>query len=228
MVSGFQTKYQRTKCQKTGNRIEACQWIVARPRHLSCFTPQNGVKHDKIIFHEFFCVCNVFSFSLVSLSVTLSLSPLYLSPSFSVYLSHSFSLSLSLPLFLPVSLPIFRSRALQSLYLSLSHPSLSLSLLPPLSSPTHVSLFIVLSFSHPSLYFSLSVALSLSLYLPPPSCYLSFLSVTLPLLSLFLSFSFPYLTLFLPFLSLFLIFYFFFKKIKNSKIFQKYTRHVLL
>ena len=146
MVSGF-----RTKCQKTGSRIEACQWIVARPRHLSCFTPQNGVKHDKIIFHEFFCVCNVFSFSL-------SLSPLYLSHSFSLSLSLSFSqlyLSLFLPvsispslsplylsLFLPVSLPIFLSRPLQSLYLSLSHPSLSLSLLPPLSSPspspTHV------------------------------------------------------------------------------------------
>ena len=133
MVSGF-----RTKCQKTGSRIEACQWIVARPRHLSCFTPQNGVKHDKIIFHEFFCVCNVFSFSL---SLSLSFSQLYLSLFLPVSISPSLS-PLYLSLFLPVSLPIFLSRPLQSLYLSLSHPSLSLSLLPPLSSPspspTHV------------------------------------------------------------------------------------------
>ena len=127
MISGFRTKYQRTKCQKTGNRIEACQWIVVLPRHLSCFTPQNGVKHDKIIFHEFFCVCNVFSFSPVSLSlpcISLTLSPcLSLSP-----FLNCICLSLSLPLFLPVSLPIFLSRPLQSLYLSLSHPSLSLFL----------------------------------------------------------------------------------------------------
>ena len=195
MVSGF-----RTKCQKTGNRIEACQWIVARPRHLSYFTPQNGVKHDKIIFHEFFCVCNVFSFSPVSLSLSLSLS-LFPSLPVSVYLSLSFS---------PVSLPIFLSRPLQSLYLSISHPSLSLSLLPPLSSPspspTHVSPSIVLSFSHSSLYslllplcgslslfFSLSLFLSLSLSLsishPCLSTYLFSLSLSRSYLSFYRSLS---------------------------------------
>ena len=94
MVSGFRTKYQRTKCQKACNWIEACQWIVARPRHLPCFTPQNGVKHDKIIFHEFFCVCNVFSFSPVSLSPSLSLFLPYI----------SLPLSPCLSLFLPLSI----------------------------------------------------------------------------------------------------------------------------
>ena len=167
MASGFRTKYQRTKCQKTGNRIEACQWIVARPRHLSCFTPQNGVKHDKIIFHEFFC-----------LSLSLSLPP---------------CLCLSLPLFLPcISLSLSFSL---SLYLSFSLARsslsifLSLSLLPPLSSPspspTHVSPSIVLSFFHPSLYSlllplcgSLSPSLSLSISHPCLSTYLFSLSLS--------------------------------------------------
>ena len=110
--SGF-----RTKCQKTGNRIEACQWIVARPRHLSYFTPQNGVKHDKIIFHEFFCVCNVFSFSPVSFSLTLS-------PCLSLSFSPSLSLSIS-----PSLSPL-------SLYLSFSLARSSLSILVP---PTRTS-----------------------------------------------------------------------------------------
>ena len=146
MVPGFRTKYQRTKCQKTGNRIETCQWIVARPRHLSCFTPQNGVKHDKIIFHEFFCVCNVFSFSL-------SLSPLYLSLSLSLStVSVSLSPSLSLSIYLSLSFSL-------SLYVSFS------------LARSHVSFSIVLSFSHPSLYFSLSVALSLSISHPCLSTY---------------------------------------------------------
>ena len=122
MVSGFRTKYQRTKCQKTGNRIEACQWIVARPRHLSCFTPFCGVKHDKIIFHEFFCVCNLFSFSPVSLTLSLSFSPislsLFLPISLSLFLPFSISPSLSPCLYLSFSLA--RSSLSIFLYLSLS------------------------------------------------------------------------------------------------------------
>ena len=90
-----------------GNRIEARQWIVARHlsyyNPLSCFTPFCGVKH-KIKFHEFFCVCNFFSFS----PVTPSLSP------------RSLSLSPT-----PASLPISLSRSCLSAYLSLSRSSLS-------------------------------------------------------------------------------------------------------
>ena len=163
MVSGFRTKYQRTKCQKTGNRIEACQWIVARPRHLSCFTLQNGVKHDKIIFHEFFCVCNIFSFSL-SLSlpcISLTLSPclsLSLFSTVSVYLSLSFS-PVSLSLSFSLSLYLSFSRPLQSLYLSLSHPSLSLSLSFSTSTPV-----VSLSFSHSCFPFYSFIGVNSSLF----------------------------------------------------------------
>ena len=178
MVSGFRTKYQRTKCQKTGNRIEACQWIVARPQHLSCLTPQNGVKHDKIIFHEFFCVCNVFSFSPVSLflpvSVSLSLSQLYLSLSISPSLS---------PLYLSFSpcLSTYLSLSPAPVSLSFSLPSLSLSLSFSTSTPV-----VSLSFSHscfPFYSFIFLSPLSLSLFLPPYlSSYLSRTPVSLAIL----------------------------------------------
>ena len=166
----------------SGNRIEARQWIVARHlscyNPLSCFSPFCGVTYDKIKFHEFFCVCNFFSFSPVSLSPSLSLS-----------LSHPVSLSFSLPslsLFLS-----FFSRSCLSFHLSLSHPC-RLPLLLPLMSPC-------LSFSHPCLQFSLFVAVSL--FLPPPvSLPISLcptmplffggsLSLSPPLLSVLISFS---------------------------------------
>ena len=127
MVSGFRTKYQ-----KTGNRIEACQWIVARPQHLSCFTPQNGVKHDKIIFHEFFCVCNVFSFSPISLYLSLSLSPVSLSLFLPVSLSFSTVFVSLSPLYLSLSFSL-------SLYLSFSLTRSSLSIF---LSPIPLSLFL--------------------------------------------------------------------------------------
>ena len=78
--------------------------------------------------------------------------------------------------------------------------SLSLSLLPPLlsasPSPTHVSLFIVLSFSHTSLYFSLSVALSFSLSISHPclSIYLFSLSLSRSCLSFYRSLSHTWLS----------------------------------
>ena len=78
------------------------------------------MKHDKIKFHEFFCVCNFFFFS----PVTPSFSPL----SVCLSLSHP---CLSTYLLLP----------LLSLFLSFSLPSLS----SPSPTPTHVSLFIFLS-----------------------------------------------------------------------------------
>ena len=154
----------------SGNRIEARQWIVARHlwcyNPLSCLTPFCKVKHDKIKFHEFFCVCNFFSFSPpLSLSLSLSLSPI------------------------PVSLPISLSPAPASLSFSL--PSLS----SPSPTPTHVSLFIFLSplslllplCGCLSLFHPLSVLLSSSL--PPCLSFSVVLSLSLPLLSFFLSFS---------------------------------------
>ena len=147
------------------NRIEARQWIVAQ--HLSCynppscFTPFCGVKYDQIKFHEFFCVCNFFSFS----PVTPSLSPLslYLSlshPCLSTYLSLPLlSLSFSLP---SLSL-FFFSRSCLSFHLSLSHPC-CLPLLLPLMSPC---LPFTLVSPSPSLWLSLPLFHPcLSSYLP--------------------------------------------------------------
>ena len=149
-----------------------------------------------------FFVFVIFYFSPLSLS-------LY-HPCLSTYLSLSLSLSLSpAPLSLIFSLPSlslflsFFSRSCLSFHPSQSHPSQShpcrLPLLLPLMSPC-------LSFSHPCLSFSISVAVSLSLSLPPPvslpiflsppclcfSVVLS-LSLSLSLLSPSLSFSRPIL-----------------------------------
>ena len=154
------------------NEIEARQWIVARHlscyNPMSCFTPLCGVKYDKIKFHEFFCVCNFFSFS-----------PLSLSPTLSLYLSFSLShpISLSLPL----------------LSLSFSLPSLSL-FLSFFPTPASLSVFlspipvVSLSNSHSCLpvYLSLtpvspSPSPWLSLSLPPPVSLPIFLSPTMPL-----------------------------------------------
>ena len=134
---------------------------------------ETGLKHDKIKFHEFFCVCNFFlspplSFSPHSLSlspVSPSLSPLYLS------LSHPVSLPISLS-FSPVSSSLSPCISL-SLYLpciSFSHPrlstyfSLSLSLLSLFLSVSPIP--ISLSFFFPSLLLSLP---SLVVYIPPNS-----------------------------------------------------------
>ena len=114
MVSGFRTKYQRTKCQKTGNRIESCHWIVARQRQCFLFLPRLSL-----------------SFSL-SLSLSHSFSFSTVSVSFSPCLSLSFSLSLYL------SFSLARSNL--SIFLSSIPLSLSLSLLPPLSSPSPFTL----------------------------------------------------------------------------------------
>ena len=121
-----------------------------------------GLKHDKIKFHEFFCVCNFFSFSPVTLSLSptpVSL-PISLSPT-PVCLSFSLP-SLSLFLFFspaPVSLSIFLS-PIPVVSLSYSHSCL----------PVYLSLT---SVSPPSLWLSLS--------LPPPVSLPIFLSPTMPL-----------------------------------------------
>ena len=146
----------------SGNRIEVRQWIVAR--HLSCynpltcFTPFCGVKHDKIKFHEFVCVCNFFSFS------PLSLSPTPVSLPISLSLSRS-CLHLSLP-----SLSLFLSFFLRllSLFPSFSLPSLS----SPSPTPTYVSLYLSLTPVSPS------PSMWLSLSLPPPVSLPIFLSPT--------------------------------------------------
>ena len=122
---------------------------------------------------NFFCVCNFFSFSPVTPS--LSPPPLSLSlshPCLSSYLSFSrsclfFYLSLSQPCRLPILLP------LMSPFLSFSYP---LSLLLPHCGSLSLSLSLLLSFSLPPCL-SFSVVLSLSLSQ----------SLSLPLLSLFLS-----------------------------------------
>ena len=142
-----------------GNRIEARQWIVAR--HLSCYNPLSyftsfcGVKHDKIKFHEFFSVCNFFSFSHVSLSLSLSLS-LSSTPA-SLSLSRS-CLSFYPSLSIPVSFSFSSSRL--SFYLSLSYPCRLLLLIPLMSPYFYLSLTPVSS--SPSLSLSLSVSVSVS------------------------------------------------------------------
>ena len=185
-----------------GNRIEARQWIVARHlscyNPLSCFTPFCGVKHDKIKFHEFFCVCIFFlSPPSLSFSLTLSFSPVspFLSPLYLSLPPLSLYLSFSLPL---LSLSIFLSHPCLSLSLSLSHFPIPISL-PPIP-------VVSLSFSHSCLPFIfLSPCLSLSL----SQCLPIFLYPTMPLflygsLSLSLSLSI------LPSISLCLFYYFYF------------------
>ena len=164
----------------SGNRIEARQWIVARHlscyNPLSCFTPFCGVKYHKIKFHEFFCVCYFFSFS----TVTPSLSPVSLSfslPSLSLFLSFFPA---------PVSLSIF------------------LSPIPVVSLSYCHSCFPVFHSLHPCLSFSLSVAVSLSSYLPLSHHASLLLWFSLSLLSPSLSFSRPYLSISLEPRSLFL------------------------
>ena len=167
----------------SGNRIEVRQWIVARHlpcyNPLSCFTLFCGVKHDKIKFHEFVCVCPFFSFS----PVTPSLSPLSLSLSLS--LSHPW-LSLSLS---PIPISLFPTLVSLSIF-SLSHPC-RFPLFLPLMSP-------FLSLCHPCLSFSLSLpplSLFISFSLPPmyhflyPSLSLSRQSLFFSHASLFLSLS---------------------------------------
>ena len=185
----------------SGNRIEARQWIVARHlscyNPLSCFTPFRGVKYDKIRLHDFFCVCNFFSFSLSlllflpSLSLFLSLSHPCLSTYLSLSLSRSSSLYLSLST-LSLFLSFF-SRSCLSF-----HPS-RLPLLLPLMSPC-------LSFSHPCLSFSISVAVCLSLSLPPPVSLPIFLSPPCLSFSVVLSLALSPIpvSLFLPSLSFYL------------------------
>ena len=141
----------------SGNRIEAQQWIVARHllyyNPLSCFTPFCGVKYDKIKFHEFFCVCNFFSFSHLSLSLSLSLSL----PPLSLYLS------LSLP-------PCLSFSVVLSLSHSLSYPRLSLSPVPiflSLSNPGLSSYLHLSPFFSPCSYLSFSLSpIPVSLSLP--------------------------------------------------------------
>ena len=123
-----------------GNRIEARQWIVARHlscyNPLSCFTPQNGVKYDKIKFHDFFVFVIFFFLPYLSLSF---------SP---VSLSHPVFLYISLE---PRSLPFFLPLMVSS-YLSLSHPAFLYIFFSRCLSPTIVFLS---SFSLPSLSLSL-------------------------------------------------------------------------
>ena len=168
----------------SGNRIEARQWIVARHlsryNPLSCFTPFCGVKYDKIKLHDFFYVCNFFSFSPVSLSLFFSPAPfslsILLSPIHVVSLSYSHS---CLPVYLSLT-PVSPSPSLW-LSLSLFHPCLS-SYLPLSTMP----LFFCGSLS-------LSLALSpipVSLFLPSLSFYLSRTPASLPIsISLYLSLS---------------------------------------
>ena len=209
-----------------GNRIEARQWTVARHlscyNPLSCFTSFRGVKHDKIKFHEFFCVCNFFlsppSLFLSPLSLSPSLSPLSLFLSICGSLSAALSLSLSLlslslsfslpylSFYLsrtPVSLPFFFPLMVSS-YLSLSNPAFLSIFFSRYLSPTIVSLS---SFSLPSLSLFLSICGSLSAafyfsFSPAPvSLFIFFLSLSTTPISrpIFLS---PTLNLFLSFLSL--------------------------
>ena len=197
---------------QNGNRIEARQWIVAR--HLSCYNPLScftlfcGVKHDKIKFHEFFCVCNNNVF-LSPLSHSLSLS------FFPVSLSHSclpFYLSLTPPLSLFLSVSLCFSHLCLSTYCYLSPAlchSIVLYLIPVSLFLTLLSFFLsfsvtpYVSFSHTCLSLFFPAPIFLSPSIPGLSSYIYiYIYLSLSSMSFFLSFS---LALYLPLLFLFLL-----------------------
>ena len=189
---------------------------------------RNEARQEKI--HEFFCVCNFFSFSPVTpsrspLSLSFSLSHpclstyfflscscLFLSfslPSLSLYLSFFLPLLSLFPSFSPIPVSLSYSHSCLPFYLCLTPVSLSLSLPPRLSSylslSHHASLFLwfSLSLSRSCLSFSLSFSHS---YL---SFYLS-LSVT-PSVFLFYTCFFLSLSIFFVFIFfIFFLFYLFF------------------
>ena len=82
-----------------------------------------GLKHDKIKFHEFLCVCNFFLSPPLSLFLPPSLSLSPVSPSLSPLYPPPFLPCISLSL--PPRLSTYLSLTLVSLSIFLSHPCLS-------------------------------------------------------------------------------------------------------